>query len=308
MPVAGRELPRLVRRPDVPVPAARRRPLERRRAADGARLRLHVGARPRPLGVDGVPVRGHGRGERARRPHARGGAARAAQLLPVRARLDAGLPLAAARLRRGRRGVVRAGAAGVERAVRADVARRDRDGARGQPALARRARQPLADHDPVPRADGRLRGALARRRHRRPAERAVDARRTPARGASRPRRCSARRSSGSAPTGRPCPTSACGAPSPPRWPRSGRCRERSGSAPGRRGGAACSRRRCPATTTTSLRRRRWTRRRRCSPTPDIRAARGSAELKMVATGGTIARRPRRWSRCSAGSGSRRPID
>ena len=36
-------------------------------------------------------------------------------------------------------------------------------GARGEPALAGRPRQPLADHDPVPQADRRLRGALERR-------------------------------------------------------------------------------------------------------------------------------------------------
>ena len=86
--VAGRELPRLERRHDVHVPAPRGHVLERRRAPHRPRLRLHVGARAGALDGHGVPARGRRAGDGARRPHARGRAARAAQLLPLHPGLD----------------------------------------------------------------------------------------------------------------------------------------------------------------------------------------------------------------------------
>ena len=68
---AGAEHERLGRRPDLPVHAARGRPLERRAPADGRRLRLRLAQAARGGARHGVPARRHRLGRGARRLDAR---------------------------------------------------------------------------------------------------------------------------------------------------------------------------------------------------------------------------------------------
>ena len=99
LPVDGGQHARLERRAQLPLPPPRRRALERRRAADGGRLRLCVDAHARARDPHRVPDGGRRDRRGPRRPHARDHAARAAQLLPLRPRLALGVPLAPAQLR-----------------------------------------------------------------------------------------------------------------------------------------------------------------------------------------------------------------
>ena len=75
----GGQHARLERRARVPVPPEGGRALERRRAGHRRGLRLRVDEDPRGTGGHRVPPGGHRVGDGARRPHARGTAARTAQ-------------------------------------------------------------------------------------------------------------------------------------------------------------------------------------------------------------------------------------
>ena len=116
---AGAEHERLGRRSDVPVHAARGRLLERRAPADRRRFRLRLAQAARGGPRHGVPARRHRLGRGARRLDARGAPARAAQLLPLRARVALVLSVAAAPGRRGRRGLAPPRVARLQRAVHA---------------------------------------------------------------------------------------------------------------------------------------------------------------------------------------------
>ena len=99
---AGAEHERLGRRPHVPVHAARGRPLERRDPLTAERLRLRLAQAARGGTRHRVPAGRHRVGRGARRLDARGAPARAAQLLPLRARVALVLPVAAPPRGRGR--------------------------------------------------------------------------------------------------------------------------------------------------------------------------------------------------------------
>ena len=129
------------RRPHLPLPHQGGRPLERRRAPHRRRLRLRLATDARAGDAHGVPDGGRRDGRGARRPHARGPAPRAAELLPVRPLLGLGVPLAAPPLRGARRRLGEAGEPRRERAVRARRVRRRACAPAGQPALDGRARQ-----------------------------------------------------------------------------------------------------------------------------------------------------------------------
>ena len=159
-PRAGPEHERLGRRPDLPLHAARGRLLERRAPADRGRLRLRLAQAARGGARDGVPARRHRLGRGARRLDARGAPARAAQLLPVRARVALVVPLAAAPRRRGRRRVAPPRVARRQRPVHALLGRRRRRAPVRQPALAQRRRGNVGDVHVVFRERGD--GAIAR--------------------------------------------------------------------------------------------------------------------------------------------------
>ena len=140
-PVDGGQHARLERRAHVPLPPPRRRALERRRAADGRRLRLHVDAHARARDPHLVPHGGRRDRGGPRRPHARDHAARAAQLLPLRPRLAVGLPLAPAPLRAARGGLAPAGEHRLQRPVHTGRVRRRARAPDREPVLERAARE-----------------------------------------------------------------------------------------------------------------------------------------------------------------------
>ena len=78
-----------------------------------------MGAGTPAIDGDSIPARGRRAGHGARRPHARGGGARAAQLLPLHPGVDVRLPVAAPSVRIAGRRLAPPAAAGVERPVRA---------------------------------------------------------------------------------------------------------------------------------------------------------------------------------------------
>ena len=145
------------------------RALERRRAADGRRLRLHVDAHARARDPHLVPHGGRRDRGGPRRPHARDHAARAAQLLPLRPRLAVGLPLAPAPLRAARGGLAPAREHRLQRPVHTGRVRRRARAPDGKSVLERAARERPRDRDPVhrdePGDDRALDERRVRRRH-----------------------------------------------------------------------------------------------------------------------------------------------
>ena len=299
---------------DLPLPAPRRRPLERRRAADGARLRLHVGARPRPLGVDGAsssptwPRRTRSTTTRSRSCCAsRATTSRTCspRRRPIRGRGTS----ATRRARRGTSSVplvssgpfVLTARDEAEMVLEANPRWR---GARGNLSqITIRFRKRTDDFEALWSDGG----------DRRPPERAVAA--PGCRRGLRRDRAGARHDDrrASAPTGPPCRRRPRAARDR-RGGRRGRGRRRADRArrAARRGAAACCLRRCPATTTTWPRRRRWTRpggaprRRRPSGRRGARPAQDARHRRHRAAGRGAGRgaRPPRGRR--PGSTSRSP--
>src|SRR5919106_540080 len=170
-PGDGGQHARLERRQGVPLPPARGRSLERRRAVEGRRLRVRVAEHGGAADDHLVHARGHRGGERSRRADPRGSAPRAAQLLPVSLERRLVVPLASAQVQGARRRLAQAREPRRQRSIRSRrVQRRARAHGR-EPALGRAAGEREGDPRLVlDRAGRNVRGRVDRRSLRRAAD------------------------------------------------------------------------------------------------------------------------------------------